>query len=83
MHDVSVVAVPDDYLGERTLAYVILREGAEPLKPAAVKRFVRERGIAAYKVPDLVEFVDAFPQTGIGKVSKKGLRSTAATAEQH
>ncbi|MFK4106262.1 (2,3-dihydroxybenzoyl)adenylate synthase [Streptomyces sp. NPDC019531] len=77
VHDVSVVAVPDEYLGERSLAYVILREGAEPLKPVAVKRFVRERGIAAYKVPDLVEFVDAFPQTGVGKVSKKQLRSTA------
>ncbi|WAZ19303.1 (2,3-dihydroxybenzoyl)adenylate synthase [Streptomyces cinnabarinus] len=80
VHDVSVVAVPDAYLGERSLAYVILREGAEPLKPVAVKRFVRERGVAAYKVPDLVEFVAAFPQTGVGKVSKNQLRSTA---EQH
>ncbi|WP_371552377.1 (2,3-dihydroxybenzoyl)adenylate synthase [Streptomyces sp. NBC_00554] len=82
VHDVSVVAVADAYLGERSLAYVILREGADPLKPVAIKRFVRERGVAAYKVPDLVEFVDAFPQTGIGKVSKKQLRSTAV-AEQH
>ncbi|MEU1125060.1 AMP-binding protein [Streptomyces sp. NPDC005899] len=78
VHDVSVVGVADEYLGERSLAYVILREGAEPLKPAAVKRLVRERGVAAYKVPDLVEFVDAFPRTGIGKISKKGLRSEAA-----
>ncbi|MEU2879921.1 (2,3-dihydroxybenzoyl)adenylate synthase [Streptomyces sp. NPDC007070] len=77
VHDVSLVAVPDEYLGERTLAYVILREGAEPLRPVAVKRFVRDRGVAAYKVPDLVEFVDAFPQTGIGKISKKQLRSSA------
>ncbi|ANH94718.1 (2,3-dihydroxybenzoyl)adenylate synthase [Streptomyces sp. SAT1] len=77
VHDVSLVAVPDEFLGERTLAYVILRAGAEPLLPAAVKRFVRERGVAAYKVPDLVEFVDTFPQTGIGKVSKKHQRSTA------
>ncbi|MEU6285095.1 (2,3-dihydroxybenzoyl)adenylate synthase [Streptomyces sp. NPDC047028] len=83
VHDVSLVAVPDDYLGERTLAYVILREGTEPLRPVQVKRFVRERGVAAYKVPDLVEFVAAFPQTGIGKVSKKGLRSAAASHEQH
>ncbi|MFE9767618.1 (2,3-dihydroxybenzoyl)adenylate synthase [Streptomyces sp. NPDC005808] len=82
VHDVSVVAVADEYLGERSLAYVILREGAEALKPVAIKRFVRERGVAAYKVPDLVEFVDVFPQTGIGKVSKKQLRSTAV-AEQH
>ncbi|MFG3105017.1 (2,3-dihydroxybenzoyl)adenylate synthase [Streptomyces sp. NPDC048182] len=77
VHDVSVVSVPDEYLGERSLAYVILRAGAEPLKPVAVKRFVRERGVAAYKVPDLVEFVDVFPHTGVGKVSKKHLRSAA------
>ncbi|MFE9097121.1 (2,3-dihydroxybenzoyl)adenylate synthase [Streptomyces sp. NPDC007264] len=77
VHDVSVVAVPDDYLGERTCAYVILRQGAE-LRPAALRRFVRERGLAAYKVPDRVEFVDAFPHTGVGKVSKKDLRTTAA-----
>ncbi|MFI5569755.1 (2,3-dihydroxybenzoyl)adenylate synthase [Streptomyces sp. NPDC051740] len=83
VHDVSVVSVPDAYLGERSLAYVILREGAEPLKPAAVKRFVREHGVAAYKVPDLVEFVGAFPRTGVGKVSKKHLRSAAEQPEKH
>ncbi|MFD5805477.1 (2,3-dihydroxybenzoyl)adenylate synthase [Streptomyces sp. NPDC127020] len=82
VHDVSLVAVPDDFLGERTLAHVILREGAEPMRPAAVKAFVRARGVAAYKIPDLVRFVDAFPQTGVGKVSKKGLRSAASAPEQ-
>ncbi|MEJ8632581.1 (2,3-dihydroxybenzoyl)adenylate synthase [Streptomyces sp. MS2.AVA.5] len=77
VHDVSVVSVPDDYLGERSCAYVILRPDAE-LRPAAVRRYVRERGLAAYKIPDRVEFVEAFPSTGIGKVSKKDLRTTAA-----
>ncbi|MFC4908164.1 (2,3-dihydroxybenzoyl)adenylate synthase [Actinomadura gamaensis] len=77
VHDVSVVAVPDEYLGERTLAYVIPRAGAAPLKAAEIRRFVRERGLAAYKVPDLVEFVPAFPRTGVGKTSKKAQRSTA------
>ncbi|WP_399082623.1 (2,3-dihydroxybenzoyl)adenylate synthase [Streptomyces sp. BBFR2] len=83
VHDVSVVAVPDAYLGERTLAYVIPRAGAGPLKPVAIKRHVRQAGVADHKVPDLVEFVDAFPQTGVGKVSKNGLRSAAAPTEQH
>ncbi|MCX4450517.1 (2,3-dihydroxybenzoyl)adenylate synthase [Streptomyces sp. NPDC058369] len=80
VHDVSVVGVSDPYLGERTLAYVILRKDAEALGALAVKRHVRERGVAAYKIPDLVEFVDVFPQTGIGKVSKKGLRTEPAPA---
>ncbi|MFG3430886.1 (2,3-dihydroxybenzoyl)adenylate synthase [Streptomyces californicus] len=78
VHDANVVAEPDPYLGERVCAYVILRSGAGPLKAVAIKRFVRERGLAAYKVPDRVEFVDVFPQTGVGKVSKKDLRNAAA-----
>ncbi|MCF3122702.1 (2,3-dihydroxybenzoyl)adenylate synthase [Streptomyces arenae] len=80
VHDANVVAEPDPYLGERTCAYVILREGAEPLKAVAVKKFVRERGLAAYKVPDRVEFVTAFPQTGVGKISKKDLRAAATSS---
>ncbi|MFH8409753.1 (2,3-dihydroxybenzoyl)adenylate synthase [Streptomyces sp. NPDC018019] len=77
VHDANVVAEPDPYLGERTCAYVILRDGAEPVKPVEMKKFVRARGLAAYKVPDRVVFVDAFPQTGVGKISKKDLRSAA------
>ncbi|MBN0048039.1 (2,3-dihydroxybenzoyl)adenylate synthase [Streptomyces actuosus] len=88
VHDVCVVAVPDPYLGERTLAYVIPRPGAGPLEPVTIKRFVREQGLAAYKVPDRVRFVEAFPHTGVGKISKNGLRSAAtgpaaARPEQH
>ncbi|MFF8957608.1 (2,3-dihydroxybenzoyl)adenylate synthase [Streptomyces sp. NPDC014894] len=79
VHDANVVAEPDPYLGERTCAYVILRPGAEPLRAPAVKKFVRERGLAAYKVPDRVVFVDAFPKTGVGKVSKKDLRAAATS----
>ncbi|MFF1378617.1 (2,3-dihydroxybenzoyl)adenylate synthase [Streptomyces sp. NPDC058308] len=77
VHDANVVAEPDAYLGERTCAYVILRTGTKPPKPAAIRKFVRERGLAAYKVPDRVEFVAAFPHTGVGKISKKDLRAAA------
>jgi 2,3-dihydroxybenzoate-AMP ligase len=77
VHDASVVAVPDPYLGERSCAYVILRPGADRPRPAELRAFVRAAGLADYKAPDLVRYVAAFPQTGIGKVSKKDLRSTA------
>ncbi|WP_033826192.1 (2,3-dihydroxybenzoyl)adenylate synthase [Kitasatospora sp. MBT63] len=76
VHDASVVATPDAYLGERSCAYVILREGAERPRAAELRAFVRQAGLADFKVPDKVEFVTAFPQTGIGKVSKKDLRAT-------
>lgn len=80
--DAAVVAVPDPYLGERTCAYVIPAADAAPTGPE-LRRFVRERGVAAFKVPDLVEVVDAFPVTGVGKTSKRELRAAlGALAEK-
>ncbi|GAT67428.1 enterobactin synthase subunit E [Planomonospora sphaerica] len=72
IRDASVVAVPDPYLGERTRAYLICR--GEAPKKAELRAFLRDRGIAAFKIPDMFEFVDAFPQTAVGKVSKRHLR---------
>ncbi|WP_433873400.1 (2,3-dihydroxybenzoyl)adenylate synthase [Saccharopolyspora sp. CA-218241] len=72
VHDAAVVAMPDDYLGERSCAFVVPR--GTPPKPRELIKFVRERGLAGYKVPDRVEFVEQFPQTGVGKISKRELR---------
>ncbi|MFF2141526.1 (2,3-dihydroxybenzoyl)adenylate synthase [Kitasatospora sp. NPDC058190] len=82
VHDAAVVSMPDAYLGERTCAYVVLRaeRHEQPPRGVELKRFVRRRGLADYKVPDRVEFVEAFPATGIGKVSKKDLRAAIAAS---
>ncbi|PSK98150.1 2,3-dihydroxybenzoate-AMP ligase [Murinocardiopsis flavida] len=74
VHDAAVVAEPDPYLGERSRAYVIVRGPA----PAAgeLRRYLRDRGLADYKIPDRVEFTDAFPATAVGKTSRRGLRDT-------
>ncbi|GAA0813813.1 (2,3-dihydroxybenzoyl)adenylate synthase [Spirilliplanes yamanashiensis] len=74
VHDAAVVAVPDAYLGERTCAFVTL-SGDGPVSPAQLRAFVRSRGLAAFKVPDKVQIVDAFPVTGVGKVSRTDLRA--------
>lgn len=74
--DAAVVSMPDQFLGERACAYIIPR-GAAPAQ-AELQSFLRERGLAAYKIPDRVEMVEDFPQTGVGKVSKKELRAAIA-----
>src|SRR5690606_10317189 len=74
--DAAVVSMPDDYLGERSCAFVVPR-GAPPTARELIK-FVRSRGLASYKVPDRVEFVEQFPQTGVGKISKRELREVIA-----
>lgn len=74
--DACVVGVPDDRLGERSWAVVVPR-GEQP-SATALRRFVRERGVAAFKVPDRITFVPAFPTTGVGKVSRRELRARLA-----
>ncbi|MCO5732807.1 (2,3-dihydroxybenzoyl)adenylate synthase [Rhizobium sp. SSA_523] len=70
--DAAVVSIPDSYLGERSCAFVIPR-GERP-KAAALKAFVRGRGLADFKVPDQIVFVDAFETTAVGKISRMLLR---------
>ncbi|GAA1081416.1 MULTISPECIES: (2,3-dihydroxybenzoyl)adenylate synthase [Tsukamurella] len=74
--DAAVVAVADDFLGERSCA-VVLTAGARPTVPE-LKKFVRARGVAEYKVPDRIVFADEFPTTGVGKISRRELRRTLA-----
>lgn len=76
--DAAAVAVPDSMLGERICVFVISRD---PLLGASeLKRFARESGIATFKVPDRIQFVDGFPETGVGKTSRKALRLALRTA---
>lgn len=78
VHDAAVVSVADPYLGERSCAFVVPL-GERP-RVAELRRWIRERGLAAYKIPDQIVFVDAFPETGVGKTSRRDLR--AAIREQ-
>lgn len=79
--DAVVVSVPDDYLGERACAFVIPR--AERVPPPVLKAWIRSRGLAAYKIPDQIVFVEAFPSTGVGKTSRKDLRSALREQARH
>ena len=78
VHDAALVAMPDAVLGESTCAFIVAREPA----PSAfgLKQHLRSQGLAAFKVPDRIEFIPRFPQTGVGKVSRKDLRDSLRQA---
>ncbi|MFW0785671.1 AMP-binding protein [Gordonia sp. CPCC 206044] len=78
VRDAIVVAVADPYLGERTCAYVIPADPQEPPTLAGIRQFVREAGLAEWKLPDMVKVIEAFPETGVGKVSRRKLRELLA-----
>lgn len=76
VHDVSVVSGPDQVLGERVIAHVVLRRDvALPVRPADLRRYLVGCGLAGYKIPDEVRMVDRLPQTAVGKVDRTGLRT--------
>jgi fatty-acyl-CoA synthase len=66
--EACIIATRDAYRGETVKALVVLRPGArEGAQPQQVIDWAREH-MAAYKVPRVVEFVDALPKSGSGKV---------------
>ncbi|WP_339195712.1 (2,3-dihydroxybenzoyl)adenylate synthase [Solibacillus sp. FSL R5-0449] len=72
VHDAAIVGMPDYYMGEKSCAFIILRN--TDVTKRQLKSFLRERGLATYKIPDEILFVEKFPLTHLGKVSKKDLR---------
>ncbi len=77
--DAALVAIADSYLGERSCAFVVVRE---PIQSMALKVFLHERGLAQYKIPDRVECVDHLPKTAVGKINKLLLRQMADQAQK-
>jgi acyl-CoA synthetase (AMP-forming)/AMP-acid ligase II len=74
VHDVAVVGVPDERMGEVGKAYVV--RASESLTEDDVIAFARER-LANFKVPRQVEFLEALPRNLGGKVLKNDLRGGA------
>ncbi|MFG1791103.1 (2,3-dihydroxybenzoyl)adenylate synthase [Nocardia sp. NPDC049149] len=75
IRDAIVVAVPDEHLGERSCVFVLAADPTTPPALGQIRKFVRERGVATWKIPDLLEVVDSFPETGVGKISRRSLRA--------
>ncbi|MGH9065306.1 MAG: (2,3-dihydroxybenzoyl)adenylate synthase [Acidimicrobiales bacterium] len=70
--DVSCVPYPDEVLGERMCACVVLKPGAS-LSLDELVGFLAGFDIAKFKLPERLEILDSLPLSGFGKVSKKAL----------
>lgn len=75
IYDAAVVSIPDEYLGERSCAFIIWKNKTQKARAIDIKRWIRQRGLADFKVPDQVVFVDSFDTTAAGKISRKQLRA--------
>ena len=68
-----VVGVPDEKVGERIKAIVVLKEDARGVGGTDLIRWCTER-LAAYKVPSYIEFRDMLPKSKVGKLLRREVR---------
>ncbi len=69
----AAVGLPDDALGEKVCAVLVLGSDAAAPTLADVKSFLTARGLAAFKLPDTVRVSDTLPVTAVGKIDKKAI----------
>lgn len=74
--EAAVVGVPDEMLGNRICAFLMTEEG-NTLDVQAIHQFLKEVGVASYKLPDQVEIIEEWPLTSVGKIDKKVLGQMA------
>ncbi|NHM31250.1 long-chain-fatty-acid--CoA ligase [Neobacillus terrae] len=72
VQEAVVVGIPDKYRGEGVKAILVLKSGKEANEDE-IKDYCRQN-LAAYKVPNVVEFRDHLPKTAVGKILRRALR---------
>ncbi len=69
----AVVPYPDERLGQRTCACIV-PAGADAITIEEVTRFLRELGVATYKLPERLEILPELPLASGWKVARQMLR---------
>ena len=69
-----VIGVPDEKMGERIRAFVVLKEDVMGVSAYELISWCRER-LAPYEVPQYIEFRDMLPKSKVGKLLRREMRA--------
>jgi fatty-acyl-CoA synthase len=82
VHEACIVGVPDAKQGESVKALVVLKPGYRgEVSAQDIVAWARER-MAVYKAPRYVQFLDALPKSGTGKVQWRELQEAERNKAQ-
>jgi fatty-acyl-CoA synthase len=84
VQEACIIGTKDSHRGETVKAVIVPRaEWRDRIEAQAIIDWCREN-MAAYKVPRVIEFVDALPKSGSGKIMWRELQEREnATASSH
>lgn len=68
-----VIGVPDEAVGERIKAYVVLKEDIKGITGYDLIKYCR-KAMVSYKVPQYIEFRDMLPKSKVGKLLRREIR---------
>lgn len=75
----ALIAVPDDVMGEKSCLCVkwqVQEDDPSAIRLAMqLRQYLQQYGLATFKIPDRIEFLDQFPYTAFGKIDKKQLKT--------
>lgn len=80
--EAAVVAYPDERMGEKACAFIVLQDNDASWSLQEMRSFMLEAGIAKYKWPERLEIVRELPHTESGKVEKYKLRRVIKAKEE-
>ena len=70
--EAAVCAYPDERLGEKICAFVVLKSGVD-IQLEDLNNLLLEKGLAKFKLPERLEVIDALPRNPLGKVQRFAL----------
>ncbi|WP_395308934.1 acyl-CoA ligase FadD12 [Mycobacterium sp. AMU20-3851] len=71
--EAAVIGVDDEQYGQRLAAFVVLRDGGNPVTVDDLKQHVRDN-LANYKVPREITILDELPRNSTGKILRRDLQ---------
>ncbi len=80
--EAAVCAYPDERLGEKICACVVMKPGVANISMEAMQEYLTGFGLAKFKLPERIEVLEQLPRNAVGKVQRFMLQDTVSPKQE-